>query len=203
MDTSKIIQSNINNYRKQEKVMSDFSTNTFSPKTLDFSDRILNSDSEDIISFLNNKTKLLSKKDSSFLYLYDNFLLYRSGGNASIQLEENLKLFKDNPSVPKFVKFFQLGDNDFLSLVEINQDDILPYKQTASQIPEAVKQKFKANIQKITNQGFINRKIFTDKDSFFVTKNNNNIIFADWSEIHILSPQEKLQMNETLKNWKI
>ena len=137
------------------------------------------------------------------MYLYDNFLLYRSGGNASIQLEENLKLFKDNPSVPKFVKFFQLGDNDFLSLVEINQDDILPYKQTASQIPEAVKQKFKANIQKITNQGFINRKIFTDKDSFFVTKNNNNIIFADWSEIHILSPQEKLQMNETLKNWKI
>lgn len=203
MDTSKIIQSNINNYRRQEKVMSDLSTNTFSQKTLEFSDRILNSDSEGIISFLNNKTKLLSKKDSYSLYLYDNFLLYRSDGETSIRLEENLNLFKDNPSVPKFVKFFRLGDNDFLSLVEINQSDVLPYKQTASQIPEVIKQKFKSDIQKVTNKGFINRKIFTDKDLYFVTKNNNNIVFADWSEVHFLSPQEKLQMNETLKNWKI
>ncbi len=203
MNTSKIINSNINAFKQQEGLMPEEAIKRFNGKTMEFADKILNSTSEEIIDFLKTKTKLIAQKPDSALYLFDNFLLYRSNGEASLQLEKNLELFKTSNITPKFVKYFQLGDNDFLSLLELNPSGVVSYRQVASQIPDNIKQKFTAGLQKINNTGFINRKIFTDKDLYFATKDNKNIIFADWSEINILSPQEKMQMDATLKNIKI
>ena len=202
MDTPRIIQSNISTVRRQEGTMPEKNLEKFGHKTVEFANRILNTNSEDIIDFLKNNTKLIAQKGSNSLYSYKNFLLYRSAGESSLQLEKNLKLCKADDIAPKFVQFYQLGNNDFLSLLEISPGKITPYKQAASQVPESAKQKFKIDLQKLNNQGLINRKVFSDKDLYFVTE-NNNIIFADWSEIHFLSPEEKIQMNETLKNLKI
>lgn len=202
MNTSKIINSNINPLKKQEGLMPE-EIKRFGSKTMEFADKILNSSSEEIVEFLKTKTKLIAQKDSNALYSFDNFLLYRSNGDASLKLEQNLELCKNSAITPKFVKFFQLGDNDFVSLLELSPSGVVPYRQAASQISDNVKQKFIADLQKLNNTGLINRKVFTEKDLYFATKNNKNIIFADWSEIHFLSPQEKMQMTETLKNMKI
>ena len=203
MNTSKITGFNINTLKRQDGTMPEENVRRFSLNTMEFADKILNSTTEEIVEFLKNKTKLITQKDSSALYSYDNFLLYRSNGEDSIQLEKNLELLKSNGIVPKFVKFFQLGENDFLSLLEINPSEVVPYRQVASQVPNSTKQKFISDLQKINNLGYINRKIFTNKEMYLVTKDNKNIIFPDWTEIHFLTPQEKIQMNETIKNMKI
>lgn len=203
MNTSKVFNSNINTIKSQEGTMSEKKAKKISAKTLEFSDKILNSTTEEITDFLEKQTKLISQKGDSKLYLYKNFLLYRSNGEDSIQLEKNLELCKPNANTPKFVKFFQLNKNDFLSFLEISPSEIISYKQVANQIPNSTKQKFISDLQKINNSGLINRKIFTNKDLYFVTIDSKNIIFADWTEINFLSQKEKNQMNETLKNMKI
>lgn len=203
MDTSKIFHSGIGMVAKHDGNATVKNVHEISLKTRDFLDKILNSSTEEITSFLNDKASLISQKDSFVLYRYGDFLLCRSSGETSLQLEKNLESLKNNLIAPKFAKFFELGQNDFLSVLEISPKSVISYKNVASKVSDVAKQKFKSGLQKLNSNGIINRKVFSDRDLYFVTKDNKDIVFADWSELSFISPEEQIQISEKLKNWQL
>ena len=204
MNDYKIQNSNI--YPIENKLTKPVQKNEFelSKKTESFVEKIKNSTTETILKFLDERTdKIFSRNNDIKMYHYDNLLFVRSNGEKSIELEQILDTNAAKNIAPKYVTFFEVGNDDFLTVLELSHQKAIPYRQSAQNISEETKQKFKNEIQKMINAGYINREIFTSKDSFFVSNNYKDIIFADWLKISSLSDEEKKQMSERLKDWPI
>ncbi len=172
-------------------------------ESLDFIEKLSNSTTETIQDFLKKNTKKIKTNNKSKLYQYNNLILIRSDGDMAYQIEQNLKFLGIDEIAPKYIKYLQLDKNDFLTILELNNQKIMPYTEIADKIPFGIKKNFKEKIQNLASKGIINREIFTNKDAFFVTKDCQKIIFADWSNLYILNQDEKKLIQEKLKNWEI
>ena len=129
--------------------------------------------------------------------------MYRSNGIKSLNLEQNIKTIQNQKLTPKFVQYFQLGEDDFLTVMEVNEKNIIPYNKAADKVNPTTKLTFKNEVQKFIQKDLINKEIFANRDALLVTDDYKEIVFADWAQIDILAKNEKLRINEFLKNWHI
>lgn len=176
-----------------------------SDSTKDFVSRIYNSTTEVIDNFLKTKAQEIRTRDlGSKLYRYENVIMYRAKGRNSYNLEQNLGFLNEFNVAPKFVKYFELGENDFLTVLELSDKKLIPYAEVANKIPEQVKQKFVNDVKELyQKKNIVNKELFANKDALMVTNDGKNIVYADWSQIHFLKPEDKKNMAEFIKDWKI
>lgn len=198
--TNKIVDSASKQLSKAKNVTND----AISSSTKEFINRLSNTGSEAIIEFLENNTKPVKIRNSNNkLYRYNNLLIQRTNGYTAEVLEDNIKRFQDSNFAPKFVHYFKLGNDDFITILEANTTKLLPYTPNADKISQVTKQTFIQRVNALVKRGYVNREIFANKDAMFVSADGNNIIFADWSEVSPLSAGQKSKLLEYVNNWKI
>lgn len=130
-------------------------------------------------------------------------MLYRSNGTKAINLEQNLKVPAINDIAPKYVQYFKIGKNDFLTILETDTEHLLPFTQVEQKVAPQVKQEFKKRIIQLANAGMVNREIFANKESLLITKDGKHIIAGDWGEINTIPEKDKRPFYEFLKNWQV
>ena len=108
-----------------------------SAKTADFVNRIFNSTTEVILDFLGTKTKQIKLRNSSdSLYCYENCLLLRSNGQRAYDLEQNIREIEQIGIAPRFVKYFQLGEDDFFFFFEAGEGKLSPYCENVQRVSQ-------------------------------------------------------------------
>ena len=199
---TKIINSAI---KTVNSAMNDANVHAVSDKTKDFVSKVINSSTEVIDNFLKTRTQKIQTRDTaSKLYRYENVILCRADGRTSYNLEQNLNLVKEFGIAPRFVHYFELGRDDFLTIMEISDKNLVPYYQAADKVPEKVKQEFVSNVKNLyQNKHIVNKELFANKDGLFVSEDTGNIVYADWNQIHFLSPEDKKGMAGFIKDWHI
>lgn len=170
----------------------------------EFVEKLSNSTTDVILEFLQTKTKPVHLRSAeNKLYRLDNLLLYRSNGSTAYKLEENLKSFEHTGLTPNFVKYFQLGKDDFLTVMDVDTKTIVPYVKVADKVPQQTKQKFENAVRSLYSGSFINREIFANKDALFVTPNGQKIFCADWGDVQYLSSSDKNGFADAMKRWHV
>lgn len=173
-----------------------------SAKTADFVNRIFNSTTEVILDFLGTKTKQIKLRNSSdSLYCYENCLLVRSNGQRAFDLEQNIKEIEQIGIVPRFVKYFQLGEDDFLTVLEVGEGKLSPYCENVQRVSQKAKQGFKTGVKELLDKGFVNKEIFINKDAFLLD-DSGKIVFADWTGLEYVTPTKKQALENYLRNWQ-
>ena len=173
-------------------------------ETYEFVDRIRNSSTEEILGFLSQNTEKIPVRNEQYeFYRYKNILLVRSNGENSIELENTLKSDSLKKLTPEFAQYFQLGKNDFLTIIQIHPSEISPYKRLSAGISKEAKQNFKTSVQEMINKGIINKEIFATKNPMFITNDMKNLIFTDWTTVSSISPEEKIIFTQKLKELQL
>lgn len=173
-----------------------------SAKTMDFVNRIFNSTTEVILDFLGTKTKQIKLRNSSdSLYCYENCLLVRSNGQRAYDLEQNIREIESIGIAPRFVKYFQLGEDDFLTVLETGEGKLSSYCENVQRVSQKAKQSFKTGVKELLDKGFTNKEIFSNKDAFLID-NSGKIVFADWTGLEYVSGTKKQALENHLKNWQ-
>lgn len=171
-------------------------------QTSDFLSKLQSSHTETIIEFLETKAKPIKiRSKENNLYVYDNILMYRTNGHDAYTLEQNLKAVEDSELAPKFAEYFQLGDDDFLTVMTVDAENIIPYSEAAGKISSKTKYLYKSNISKLISKGILNREIFANKDTRFVTSDGNRIFCADWGNISFLDKSEREQILKSIEKF--
>lgn len=193
----------MNNIKNELNIMQDFFINATkvdntivskcSDKTQKFIEKLSNSTTEIIKTFLNNNaTEVPLRSKHSKLYHYDNLLLTITDGRSAYYLEQNLQSIQGQSVTPKFIKFFELGNGEFLSVLEGDSEKLLPYSSMISSLSYQGKQLFKSTLKQIVNTtGQINKEIFANRQPLFVGKSSKNIIYGDWENLSIVDPSMK------------
>lgn len=172
--------------------------------TKDFIKKTYNSDTKTILDFLKNKCKKIKlRSEYDELYQYENVLIFRSTALPSQNLEQNLEFLKNDTIAPKLVQVFKLGEDDFITVLEACDSNLLPYSQNVSKIDNKVKTDFINKLKKLAQQGIINKEIYANKDALFTTPDYKKIVFADWSNINFLTNEEKKIYLEALDKFTI
>lgn len=175
-----------------------------SAATREFVEKLSNSTTEVITEFLKKNAKPVKvRSEGDELYRYNNLLLMRTNGNKAAKLEENVEQMKSSGLAPKFVQYFQLGKDDFLTILEADGERLLSYTKNAAKIPPQIKQIFKDKVQKLAARGIINREIFANKDALLITQDGKKIIFGDWCELSPISPAEQQIFHKIISKWQI
>lgn len=204
MNPVNVTQKLINSAVPLTDKVKDSAAASISSATLEFVDRLSNSSTEMILDFIEKnarRVKVRSANDN--LYRYNNLLLFKSNGQKAYNLEQNLKAVQDSGTAPKFVSYLEIGKDNFLTILEADADKIIPYTKVADKVKPEVKQKFINNVQKLLNDGVLNREVFANKDALFVTQNGKKIVYGDWSDIAFLNSNEKQKLLEVVKKWQI
>ena len=159
--------------------------NEFSKKTKDFVNKLSNSTIETIKDFLSKETKQIPLRNSeSKLYQYDNLLFTITNGKTAYDLEHNLKFFQKENVMPKYIKYLELGNDEFLTILEGDKEALIPYREARSLLTDKNKQLFKLGLKNIaSNTGYVNKEIFANREPLFVGKENNNLIYGDWLKL--------------------
>ena len=197
-----VMQQNLSN--KQEKVKLANDILEISDKTKDFVNKLSNSSTEIIKDFLNTNAKRISlrSKDSK-LYQYDNLLLFISNGKNAVNLEQNLNL-ADKRIKPKFVSYFQLGSDEFLSVLEGDSSEIIPYNKILSTVTKDQKKNFKDGLKTfLENSQCVNKEIFANKEPLFFAKSSGKIIYGDWEQATPVDPTQKAYFKNLIDNLHI
>jgi len=161
-----------------------------SSKTLEFVEKIANSTTETVIDFLNKRAvKIPTRNQSNTLYFYDNMLLHRTNGVDAYKTEQNLKAAADSFLAPRYVRYFELGKDDYLTISEIKASSAELINDTEPD--NEAKVKLKNEIIRLYKQGFINKEILANKNTLLYSKQDKNFIIPDWTELTIVSPGEK------------
>ncbi len=206
MDSMSITQKLINSAKGAvNKLVPKYPDQNISETALEFLQKISNSTTEVITTFLEKKAKPVRiRSEDAKLYRYNNLLLYRSNGDKAFNLEQNLKDFAHAGITPRFVRYFSLGQDDFLTIMDVNEKALIPYFNVADKIKPEVKNAFKSNVKKLLNGKILNKELFANKDALFVTSDGKRILFGDWADVsYILQPDEVRNVNEMFKNWHI
>ena len=196
---------NSSNIKNSVNKMQDFYANTgmkkadsemineFSKKTKDFVNKLSNSTTEIIKDFLSKDAKSIPlRSQESKLYQYDNLFLAITNGKTAYDLERNLKFFQKEGVMPKYVKYLELGNNEFLTILEGDKEALIPYSEARSFLSDKNKQLFKSGLKDIaSNTGYINKEIFANREPLFVGKENKNIIYGDWQALSKTEPDLK------------
>lgn len=173
-----------------------------SAKTMDFVNRIFNSTTEVILDFLGTKTKQIKLRNSSdSLYCYENCLLVRSNGQRAYDLEQNIREIESIGIAPRFVKYFQLGEDDFLTVLETGEGKLSSYCENVQRVSQKAKHSFKTGVKELLDKGFTNKEMFTNKDAFLLD-DSGKIVFADWTGLEYVSGTKKQALENHLKNWQ-
>ena len=173
-----------------------------SAKTMDFVNRIFNSTTEVILDFLGTKTKKIKLRNSSdSLYCYENCLLVRSNGQRAYDLEQNIREIESIGIAPRFVKYFQLGEDDFLTVLETGEGKLSSYCENVQRVSQKAKHSFKTGVKELLDKGFTNKEMFTNKDAFLLD-DSGKIVFADWTGLEYVSGTKKQALENHLKNWQ-
>ncbi len=173
-----------------------------SAKTADFVNRIFNSTTEVILDFLGTKTKQIKLRNSSdSLYCYENCLLLRSNGQRAYDLEQNIREIEQIGIAPRFVKYFQLGEDDFLTVLEAGEGKLSPYCENVQRVSQKAKQGFKTGVKELLDKGFVNKEMFTNKDAFLFD-DSGKIVFADWTGLEYVTATKKQALENHLRNWQ-
>lgn len=171
--------------------------------TKEFVQKMANSTTDVILRFISNNGKEIKlRSNDDKLYRYKNILLYRSNGAKAYQLEQNIKIFQGSGIAPRYVNYFELGKDDFLTVMETNGEKALPYRKNADRIAPEEKQKFVKRVQSLLDQGFVNREIFANEEAYLVTS-NGEVLFADWSEVNAINKSEISHYNRFMKDWSL
>ena len=193
----------MNKIKNEFNIMQDFFINATkvdntivrkcSDKTQKFIEKLSNSTTEIIKTFLsNNATEVPLRNKQSKLYHYDNLLLTITDGKSAYNLEQNLQSIQEQSATPKFIKFFDLGNGEFLSVLEGDSEKLLPYSSRVSSLSNQRKQIFKSTLKQIINTtGQVNKEIFANKEPLFIGKSSENIIYGDWENLSIVTPSMK------------
>ena len=193
----------MNKIKNELNIMQDFFINATkvdntivrkcSDKTQKFIEKLSNSTTEIIKTFLsNNATEVPLRNKQSKLYHYDNLLLTITDGKSAYNLEQNLQSIQEQSATPKFIKFFDLGNGEFLSVLEGDSEKLLPYSSRMSSLSNQRKQIFKSTLKQIINTtGQVNKEIFANKEPLFIGKSSENIIYGDWENLSIVTPSMK------------
>ncbi len=206
MDSMSITQKLINSAKSAAgKLVPKYPDQSISETALEFVQKISNSKPAVIAEFLEKKTKPVPlRSEDAKLYRYNNLLLYRSNGDRAFNLEQNLRDFADTGMTPRFVKYFSLGQDDFLTIMDVNEKALVPYYKVADKVKPEVKQAFRNNVKNLLNGKVLNRELFANKDALFVTSDGKRIVFGDWAEIsYLLQPDEVKNVNAMFKTWHI
>ena len=173
-----------------------------SAKTMDFVNRIFNSTTEVILDFLGTKIKQIKLRNSSdSLYCYENCLLVRSNGQRAYDLEQNIREIESIGIAPRFVKYFQLGEDDFLTVLETGEGKLSSYCENVQRVSQKAKHSFKTGVKELLDKGFTNKEMFTNKDAFLLD-DSGKIVFADWTGLEYVSGTKKQALENHLKNWQ-
>ena len=173
-----------------------------SAKTMDFVNRIFNSTTEVILDFLGTKTKQIKLRNSSdSLYCYENCLLVRSNGQRAYDLEQNIREIESIGIAPRFVKYFQLGEDDFLTVLETGEGKLSSYCENVQRVSQKAKHSFKTGVKELLDKGFTNKEMFTNKDAFLLD-DSGKIVFADWTGLEYVSGTKKQALENHLKYWQ-
>ena len=177
----------------------------FSNKTQKFIDKLSNSTTEIIKDFLTNKaTEIPLRNKQVKLYHYDNLLLTITDGKSAYNLEQNLQNLLEKNVVPKFIQYYELGNSEFLSVLEGDSEALLPYSSIAGSLSNQDKQLFKTILKQIINTtGQVNKEIFANKEPLFVGKNSKNIIYGDWSSFSYIEPNMKAYYISRIEKYSI
>jgi hypothetical protein len=177
----------------------DYADKAISLKTRDIVERIRNSTTDVLLKFLdNNADKYQLRNKVVDLYKYENLLLFRSNGINSKNIETNLKIFERLKLTPKYITYFELGDNDYLTVVQgakkkLDSIDVLDAK--AQNYVQIIKNK----LIKMHLDGYLNQEMYANKNLYF-NADDERIIYADWNEVVLLrTPQERQQMVQQAK----
>ena len=155
------------------------------------------------MDFLRDQTNNIPlRATNKKLYQYENLFLFRSNGSDAYNLEQQLNFLSQKDFAPKYVKHLQLGDDDFLTILEGDSEALIPYSE-AKTLSTKAKNDFKTEILKFLNFGLVNKEMFANKDILFVTKSNSNLICADWSDIKPVLSSEKDGLQNFIINWKL
>ena len=167
--------------------------NEFSKKTKDFVNKLSNSTTEIIKDFLSKDAKQIPLRDKECkLYQYDNLLFTITNGKTAYDLEQNLGFFQQEGIMPKFVKYLELGNDEFLSVLEGDKEALLPYSEARSLLTDKNKQFFKAGLKNMAlNTGYINKEIFASREPLFIGQENKKIIYGDWIQLNKVEPDLK------------
>ena len=157
------------------------------PKTSDFINRLSNTRSEDIIKFLQESTQNIKIRDEKAkLFHKDNLLFYLSDGPGSYMLEQNLGTVYNFAHSPKVVKYLQLGDEEFLTILIGDSEKLTPINRCIDRITNAQKQEFKNNMEKLAKSRIVNNEIAANKDPLFFAESSKKILYGDWSNINFI-----------------
>lgn len=168
---------------KPMKVLKEIQV-SITPKTNDFINRLSNTRSEDIIKFLQESTKNIKIRDEKAkLFHKDNLLFYLSDGPSSYMLEQNLGFVDKFAHSPKVVKYLQLGDEEFLTILIGDTEKLTPINRCIDRITNVQKQEFKNNMAQLAKSGIVNNEIAANKDPLFFAESSKKILYGDWSNI--------------------
>ena len=154
------------------------------------------------LDFLGTKTKQIKLRNSSdSLYCYENCLLVRSNGQRAYDLEQNIREIESIGIAPRFVKYFQLGEDDFLTVLETGEGKLSSYCENVQRVSQKAKHSFKTGVKELLDKGFTNKEMFTNKDAFLLD-DSGKIVFADWTGLEYVSGTKKQALENHLKNWQ-
>lgn len=170
----------------------------------EFVNKLSNSTTKTIENFLHTQTRPVPlRAQDATMYRYNNLLLYRTNGYKSENLERNLKMLEKDGIAPKFIQYFKLGKDDFLTVMEVNGEKLIPYFKVAEKVSTKTKQNFETQIRRLVNDGMLNREIFANKNPLFVTPDAKTIVYGDWAETAPILQSERAGILNKIQNWHI
>lgn len=192
----------MNNIKKTINITKDIFTadvianniklNQYSEKTKAFINKLSNSTTEIIKDFLaKNATEIPLRNKQSKLYHYDNLLITITNGKNAYNLEQNLNTIHNEGVAPKYIQYYELGKDEFLSVLEGDSEALIPYSKALGLISNNNKRSFKNSLMQIAALGQINKEIFANRAPLFVGKNSKNIIYGDWENLSIVDQSMK------------
>jgi hypothetical protein len=134
----------------------------------------------EILQFLKKNAASIPLCDENHeLYRFKSLFFHRTSGLASENIE-NIAKNSESESVPAFVDYVKLGDNDYLTITRSKYSDLIPLRECISKIDKETKQKFFDEIKSDMNSGIINTELFANNNIWFLSSNLKHFVIADW-----------------------
>lgn len=192
MNFNKITQKTVNKVIQSVNEQAHQVPVIISDKTQEFMTRLSNSQPDVIENFLKcNAQPFRVRIPECKFYSYENLIMAITDGPSAYNLEQNLTNSAVKDLAPGFVGYLQLGKNKFLTVMEFDTESIEPYSNVADRVSSKVKNQFKDKLISMLNSGYVNKEIFANKESLFVTKDCNRILAGDWTDITRVAANEK------------
>ena len=178
--------------------------NNFSLNAINYMRKIDELRAGEVLPFLLENTQKVPVKSNEYkIFRAENVLFYLTNGNKVYYLRKNIEQYEDWELVPKFVKRFQIYEDEYLIIMEYDTEKLIPYQKVADKVSVYPKKLFKDRLLNMVNIFQVNIDILENPDALLIYKEGKDIVHPEWFRINFILPEDRQKYIDMINNLQI